>query len=134
MEIARKTSLQFVRFLMVSGVSLCIDYGVYTLLSDLTNLGSSWGKRISFLCIVFWGFFAHKHFTFRSNSGYGPGEPIRFALLYLTGWFINSFVHDLAAQDPGSSNPAFLAATFVWACWNFLGQKFFVFRHAIKNA
>lgn len=134
MDETRRTVTQIARFLAVSGVSLCIDYGVYSLLSDHTDIGSSWGKRISFLCIVVWGYFAHKHFTFRSRADYASGEPLRFALLYLSGWAINSVVHDLTAGAPGSSNPAFIAATFVWACWNFLGQKHFVFRKRERDA
>lgn len=124
---ARRTVLQAARFLIVSGISLSIDYGVYTLLTSQTALDSSWAKRASFACIVLWGFFAHKFFTFR-NRGFNAREPARFALLYFTGWLINSLTHDLTAADSQPSNVAFLLATFVWACWNFLGQKFFVFR------
>lgn len=127
MDESRKTLIQIIRFLMVSGISLSIDYSVYTLLSAFAEMDSSWAKRISFACIFVWGYFAHKYFTFR-NRGFHPSEPFRFALLYLSGWVINSVVHDLSAADPKASNPAFLVATFVWACWNFLGQKFFVFR------
>ncbi|EDY81314.1 hypothetical protein VDG1235_932 [Verrucomicrobiia bacterium DG1235] len=127
MDENRNTALQAARFLIVSGISLSIDYGVYALLSELTALDSSWAKRISFACIFFWGYFAHKYFTFK-NRGFSATEPARFALLYLSGWAINSVVHDYASTHPGASTPAFLAATFVWACWNFIGQKFFVFR------
>ncbi len=122
----RKTVLQAVRFALVSAVSLTIDYGVYHLLAERFEVSSSWAKRISFACIAIWGFFAHKLFTFRKRR-YRASEPIRFALLYFTGWMLNSAVHDLAADSGGASNPAFLVATFVWACWNFAGQKLFVF-------
>jgi len=134
MENTKRTASQALRFLMVSTVSLGIDYAVYSLLSAHTSIGSSWAKRASFLCIIIWGFFAHKHFTFRRQTRFNAGEPLRFAMLYLSGWLINSTVHDLAATDPSSSNPAFLAATFVWACWNFIGQKFFVFGRLDKAA
>lgn len=127
MEETRRTLSQIARFLVVSGISLTIDYGVYNLLSHFGGVDSSWAKRISFACIFIWAYFAHKYFTF-GNRGFHPSEPLRFALLYLSGWAINSIVHDLSANDPGASNPAFLIATFVWACWNFVGQKFFVFR------
>ena len=127
MESAFRTIRQVIRFLLVSGVSLCIDYGIYTMLTGFGISDSSWAKRISFACIVFWGYFAHKRFTFR-NRGFSASQPIRFAMLYITGWALNSVVHDLTAADGNSSNPAFFAATFVWACWNFIGQKYFVFR------
>ena len=127
MDETRRTTLQAARFILVSGISLSIDYGIYSLLTEQTALGSSWAKRISFGSIFLWGFFAHKHFTFK-NRGFSLNQPARFALLYATGWVLNSIVHDLTAADAKTSNPAFLTATFVWACWNFLGQKYFVFR------
>ncbi len=127
MEATRNTAQQAARFLLVSGISLSIDYGVYSFLSHFSIVDSSWAKRLSFACIFFWGYFAHKHFTFK-NREFSSSEPLRFGLLYLTGWVINSLVHDYAAANPGASDPAFLAATFVWACWNFIGQKYFVFR------
>lgn len=129
MDAPRTILNQIGRFLLVSGVSLAIDYGVYLSLTDFTSLDSSQAKRASFACIFLWGFFAHKRFTFK-NRGFHPSQPLRFALLYLSGWLINSTVHDYAALEPETSNPAFLAATFVWACWNFLGQRYFVFRQA----
>lgn len=132
MSETRKTAQQAIRFLLVSGISLSIDYGIYRMLSQFTGLDSSWAKRISFACIFVWGYFAHKHFTFK-NRGFDASEPMKFGLLYLTGWVLNSLVHDFAANNPGASTPAFLAATFVWACWNFAGQKYFVFRRPSKE-
>ncbi|MDQ8201919.1 GtrA family protein [Pelagicoccus sp. SDUM812003] len=127
MEELQRTLRQVTRFALVSGISLGIDYGIYQLLTEIAGLDSSWAKRLSFACIFIWAYFAHKHFTFR-NRGFNPAEPIRFSLLYFSGWAINSVVHDLTAADANGSNPAFIAATFVWAVWNFIGQKLFVFR------
>ena len=121
---------QIFRFAMVSGVSLAIDASIYALLSSQFELDGSLAKRISFACIAVWAYFAHKYFTFHDRAPNGS-EPLKFALLYLSGWLINSFVHDMALAEGGkASSPAFIVATFAWACWNFLGQKFFVFRHA----
>lgn len=123
----KKTISQAQRFILVSGVSFCIDATVYWTLASQTSLDSSWAKRISFASIALWGFFAHKYFTF-GNRGFNANEPIRFVALYLTGWILNSFVHDAYVKHDEASSPAFVLATLVWASWNFLGQKFFVFR------
>lgn len=117
---------QILRFLVVSGISFAIDAGVYLLLTIQFDTDGSWAKRISFACVSVWGFFAHKHFTFRHRA-FRASEPIRFAAVYLTGWIINSVVYDATIDLDQSSKPAFLVATFVWACWNFAGQKWFVF-------
>lgn len=125
----QRTVLQAVRFLIVSGISLAIDYSVYLGLSQVAGIDGSWSKRISFACIAIWGFFAHKYFTFRDRD-LNPAEPLKFAGLYFTGWLLNTLVHDASMVGNQASSPAFLAATFAWACWNFIGQKYFVFRRA----
>jgi len=123
----RKLLSEIFRFLLVSGISFTIDAGVYLGLTTQFDIDGSWAKRISFACISVWGYFAHKHFTFRHRT-LNRAEPIRFACLYFTGWILNSLVHDGTIALDQSSKPAFLLATFAWACWNFVGQKWFVFR------
>lgn len=123
----RKLYSEILRFILVSGISFLIDAGVYFLLSSKLGVDGSWAKRISFACVPIWGFFAHKHFTFRHRP-FKASEPIRFAGVYFTGWIVNSIVYDMTIDLDQSTKPAFLAATFAWACWNFAGQKWFVFR------
>ncbi len=123
----RKLVPEILRFIVVSGIAFAIDAGVYLLLSETFEMDGSWAKRISFGCISVWGFFAHKHFTFRHRV-FRTSEPIRFAIVYLAGWILNSYVYDATIDLDHSSKPAFLVATFAWACWNFIGQKWFVFR------
>ena len=130
----RRLVSEVLRFILVSGVAFMIDALGYLALKSIFEIDGSWSKRMSFVCVSFWGFFAHKHFTFRHRT-FKPSEPIRFALVYLSGWVINSLVYDATIKLDHSSTPAFLVATFAWACWNFIGQKWFVFvdpnsRHA----
>ncbi len=121
---------QIIRFALVSGVSFTIDAVIYGLLSSETiDLDASWAKRISFGCIAVWGYFAHKVFTFR-HRGFIPGEPLRFAMLFIAGWMLNSAVHDLTATRGEAGTFAFVAATAAWACFNYVGQRVFVFRES----
>ena len=129
----RKLLSEIFRFILVSGVSFTIDAGVYLGLISQLDIDGSWAKRISFACVSVWGFFAHKHFTFRHRS-FNRSEPIRFACVYLTGWVLNSLVYDATIALDQSAKPAFLLATFAWACWNFVGQKWFVFREPAEKA
>ncbi len=122
----RKIVSQILRFIAVSGIAFLIDAGVYLLLSGQFEISGSWAKRISFACVSVWGFFAHKHFTFRHRT-FRASEPIRFAIVYFTGWILNSVVYDVTIGLDHTAKPAFLTATFAWACWNFIGQKWFVF-------
>ncbi len=128
----RKLVSQILRFIIVSGIAFMIDAAVYLALTTQLEIDGSWAKRISFACVSVWGFFAHKHFTFRHRA-FKASEPIRFACVYLTGWILNSFVYDTTIALDQTSKPAFLAATFAWACWNFVGQKWFVFRDPAES-
>ena len=123
---------QILRFILVSGIAFAIDAGVYLFLSNQLDIDGSWAKRISFACVSIWGFFAHKYFTFRHRV-FNASEPIRFAIVYLTGWILNSVIYDATIALDQTSVPAFLAATFAWACWNFIGQKWFVFAEPNPN-
>ncbi len=123
---SRNTVSQILRFILVSGIAFAIDAGVYLLLANHFEVDGSWAKRISFACVSIWGFFAHKLFTFRHRA-FRASEPIRFSIVYLTGWILNSVVYDATIALDQTSKPAFLTATFAWACWNFIGQKWFVF-------
>ncbi len=119
---------QVARFAIVSGISFTIDASVYAgLASHWVGLDASWAKRLSFGCIILWSYFAHKRFTF-GHRGYTVGEPFRFAALFLVGWITNSAVHDLTAVRGEAGQLAFFMATAAWACLNFLGQRFLVFR------
>lgn len=118
---------QILRFALVSGVAFAIDALVFFGLSEHMEIDDSWSKRISFACVSVWGFLAHKRFTFRHRE-FNASEPVRFAFVYLSGWVLNSVVYDGTIALDRSSKPAFLVATFAWACWNFIGQKYFVFR------
>ncbi|MGY8693965.1 MAG: GtrA family protein, partial [Verrucomicrobiia bacterium] len=73
----RKLLSEIFRFLLVSGISFTIDAGVYLGLTTQFDIDGSWAKRISFACISVWGYFAHKHFTFRHRT-LNRAEPIRF--------------------------------------------------------
>jgi putative flippase GtrA len=129
----RRLVSEALRFILVSGIAFAIDALVYSGLVYFFDIDGSWSKRISFGCVSVWGFFAHKHFTFRHRS-FRISEPIRFALVYLSGWIINSFVYDATIDLDHSAAPAFLVATFAWACWNFVGQKWFVFVDSDSSA
>lgn len=121
-----KTLAQIQRFLLVSGVSFTIDLSVYSALTYFWEVDSSWAKRISFACVFFWSFFAHKRFTFKQRT-LNASEPLKFALVWAVGWVLNSSVHDITAQQSSPSPIAFVLATIAWACLNFMGQKWFVF-------
>ena len=118
---------QIWRYLLVGGLAVAIDGGVYYLLTASGQLPAVVAKRVSFAAGAIWSFFANKYFTFGQRD-LSLKEPVLFALVYAGGWFLNSGIHDITLKLTGMNSLAFLTATGVSTCTNFAGQKWLVFR------
>jgi putative flippase GtrA len=118
---------ELLRFLVVGGIAVALDAASYWALMHFAELSPVWAKRASFGIGSVWAFFANKYFTFAVRE-LSASEPVLFAIVYLAGWFLNSVTHDLTLGWFGMKWFAFLAATGVSTCSNFIGQKFLVFR------
>lgn len=116
------------RYILVGGGAVCIDFLIYTLLSEFTQIDISWSKRISYVCGGIWSFFANKLFTFRKYE-LNTREPFLFILVYAIGFFLNSVLHDLVLKIFSVKLLAFSLATFISVVWNYIGQKWVVFRN-----
>jgi len=124
---------ELLRFLVVGGIAVALDATSYWALMRFAGLDPVWAKRISFAIGSVWAFFANKYFTFAVRE-LRASEPVLFAVVYLAGWFLNSVTHDLMLGWLGLKWFAFLAATGVSTCSNFIGQKFLVFRRKESKA
>ncbi len=118
---------ELLRFLVVGGIAVALDAASYWALMHFGQLSPVWAKRASFGIGSVWAFFANKYFTFAVRE-LRASEPFLFAIVYVAGWFLNSVTHDLVLRLAASKTLAFLAATGVSTCSNFIGQKFLVFR------
>jgi putative flippase GtrA len=124
---------QLLRYLVVGGLAVAIDAGVYVALTRAGMSSPAAAKRISFVAGSIWGFFANKFFTF-DQRGFSFNEPVLFALVYMGGWVLNSVIHDAVLKLTDMKILAFLAATGVSTCTNFAGQKWIVFRGTSRTA
>lgn len=127
MKLSQATAFEMIRFLLVGGVAVLIDGCFYFCLIDWEITEASWAKRLSFLLGSFWAFFMNKYFTFR-QKGFSFAEPVFFGLVYLTGFILNSLIHDLVLVFSKIELFAFTVATSVSTVSNFLGQKLIVFK------
>ncbi len=118
---------ELLRFLVVGGIAVALDAASYWALIQFGQMNPVWAKRVSFGIGSVWAFFANKYFTFGVRE-LRVSEPFLFAIVYVAGWFLNSVTHDLTLGWFGLKWLAFLAATGVSTCSNFIGQKFLVFR------
>lgn len=125
MGIFKLIKTQLFHYLIIGTGSVFIDYlGYISLLSF--SLDSSLSKRISFVLGALFSFLLNKKITFKSKAN-GFREPITFSILYILSFFGNSIIHD-AIEKMTSNQIAFLLATIFSIIFNFLGQKFIVFK------
>ena len=118
---------EVLRFLLVGGIAVAIDAFCYYILMELELASASNAKRISFGVGAIWAFFANKFFTF-GKSHIHIKEPIKFCVIYLIGFALNSLTHDLSLQFINPSSLSFILATSASTIWNFTGQKWWVFK------
>ena len=124
---ARALRKEIGRFLIVGGIAVLIDAIVYFLLTRFQWMDPAWSKRTSFFAGSIWAYFTNKFFTF-GKKDFSASEPVLFAIVYLTGFALNSVIHDVTLEMFKVAALAFLVATGVSTCTNFIGQKWIVFR------
>lgn len=120
-------------FLIVGSLTVLVDFLSYRALlwTDLLETGAA--KAAGFLIGTLFAYFANRAFTFGGRP-HQRGSAWRFAALYIctlavnvsvNGWVLGAlYTHAWKVQA------AFLVATGVSTCMNFLGMKLFVFKTA----
>ena len=124
---ADKLKRELLRFLVVGGIAVLIDGSTYFLFTWFEWMSPSWAKRVSFALGAIWAFVMNKYYTFEQKK-FRKREPPLFVLVYAAGWFFNSITHDIVLHFFSIKLFAFLVATGVSTCTNFIGQKWIVFR------
>jgi putative flippase GtrA len=118
-------------FLVVGAATVLVDFISYRGLIGLQVMEVDTAKATGFLVGTLFAYFANRFWTFDRKS-HVPGSGWRFSALYAStlgvNVLINAFALKLLADVAASIQLAFLLATGVSACLNFLGMKLFVFR------
>jgi putative flippase GtrA len=118
-------------FLVVGASTVAVDFVSYRALSVFEVMPVDMAKATGFLLGTLFAYFANRFFTF-GHKQHAPGSAWRFSVLYAstlgTNVLINSLALKLFANAASSIQLAFLLATGVSACLNFIGMKLFVFR------
>lgn len=122
---------QLVTFLIVGALTVLVDFMTYRGLIEFQVMGVNMAKATGFLIGTLFAYFANRFWTFGHNS-HVPGSALRFSALYATtlgaNVLINALALNLLADMAIAFQLAFLLATGVSACLNFLGMKFLVFK------
>lgn len=133
---------QFIKFASVGALNTIIDLGVLNGLILVFGLGISgthytYFKSISFACAVINSYFFNKYWVFKKKETFKTKEPILFAVVSITGLFLNVGVSGsvfkmvtLIGNIPLylAVNIGAVAGIVVVLAFNFLGYKFLVFK------
>jgi putative flippase GtrA len=118
-------------FLVVGASTVLVDFIIYRGLIGFQVMEDDMAKATGFLAGTLFAYFANRLWTF-GHKLHIPGSAWRFSALYVSTLGANVLINALALKllpDVAASiQLAFLLATGVSACLNFLGMKLFVFR------
>jgi len=118
-------------FLVVGASTVFVDFIIYRGILGFQFMEVDMAKATGFLVGTLFAYFANRFWTFGHKS-HITGSAWRFSALYLStlgaNVLINALALKLLADVAAFFQLAFLLATGVSACLNFLGMKFFVFR------
>lgn len=118
-------------FLIVGASTVLVDFICYRGLIEFQVMEVYMGKATGFLVGTLFAYFANRFWTF-GHKPHVPGSAWRFSALYAStlgaNVLINALALKLLADVAAAIQLAFLLATGVSACINFLGMKLFVFK------
>jgi putative flippase GtrA len=131
---------QAARFIVVGLINTLVDMGAFYLLSLIPGMPHTLAKGISYVLGICNSFVWNKYWTFNAGgSAQGKREFAVFFLVNLPPLAVNIVVFTVLGiwLDSGSVATRMLKA-FVAAIgavvWNFLGSRYFAFRHtAVKD-
>jgi putative flippase GtrA len=127
---------QAARFIVVGVINTLVDMGAFYLLSLIPALPHTAAKGISYFLGICNSFFWNKYWTFNAGkSEQGAREFAIFLLVNMPPLVVNIVVFRVLGiwLNSGSTLERMFkafAAAVVAVAWNFLGSRYFAFRHA----
>lgn len=122
---------ELVIFLIVGASTVLVDFMIYRGLNQFQVMEVDMAKATGFLVGTLFAYFANRFWTFCNKSN-APGSAWRFSVLYASTLGVNVLINAVTLKLFDDMTIgfqlAFLLATSVSACLNFLGMKFFVFK------
>lgn len=116
------------RFLIAGFLVVIVDATIYYFL--LFFLPPLFSKLIAFITGTTVAYLMNKFWTFK-KSGFFHEEIIKFIFLYILAMIINVGINSLTIFISHSLIFAYFLATGTSASFNFIGQKFFVFKRNV---
>lgn len=136
---------QLTKFVLIGGLAVITDLACYYILLNLIPAGTfappltneAVSKSLSFLCGLSVTYWFNKRWTWRKKDRDNT-RLVRFLLVYGLSLVLNVGINSgmlgllhaqpMLADVPGKYLVAFVGATGACSIFNFLGQKFWIFR------
>lgn len=128
---------QLAKFAVVGAATVAVDFLIYRSLLHFDFATTNVAKAAGFVAGLVFAYFANRFCTFASHTQ-APGSVRRFLALYILTLMLNVAVNAAVLRQLHdirfAIQYAFLAATGMSACLNFLGMKYFVFKLALERS
>lgn len=128
---------ELIFFVMNGLISVAIAFGVYRALVA-SGMLIEVANSIAYLAGMAYGFFANRRLTFRDRSALSAGKVLRYTHLHtftlLVNMGANLTILGMISGLLGALSAAFLGAIAISTVLNFLGLKYWVFRHGAVNS
>lgn len=137
---------RFLRFTLVGTIGAVVDFGVFNLLTQLTQLPAVWASIISFTAAIVSNFLWNRFWTYPDSRTKNVSQQVgQFVLVSVIGlgirtplfaWLERFLVRFIAALLPKGflfsntfmgHNLALAAAVLVVMTWNFFANRFWTY-------
>lgn len=137
---------RFLRFALVGTIGAVVDFGVFNLLTQLTQLPAVWASVISFTAAIVSNFLWNRFWTYPDSRTKNVGQQVgQFVLVSVIGlgirtplfaWLERFLVRFVAGLLPKGfllsntfmgHNLALAAAVLVVMMWNFFANRFWTY-------
>ena len=120
---------QIIKFGLIGILNTLVDFGIFTLLTEVAGLSSTNSHLISYTCGILNSYFFNRTWTFRQKNRIHLAEFLKFILVNLVSLAISTLVLNLIETRLGYSvYVAKLGAIFSSLAINFVGSKLIVFK------
>jgi putative flippase GtrA len=137
---------QIFRFGVVGAINTAVDLAVLNLLIALTHTGRTGAmfalyKTIAFIAAVLNSYLMNRSWTFqRAGEKHQLLEGVQFLFIAILGavvnvgssWWVVTYAHPVSGLENWWPSVAALVGTAFSLGFNFIGYKFWVFRHRVK--
>lgn len=120
--------IKIIKYLLVGGSSAIIEFLIYLACLKIIGLYYLFSNIIAIFCVLFYGFFMQKYWTFKNREKINK-QFIKFTILVIAIFFINNFLIWFFVEI-AKINLIFskIFQLFISTFINFMVQNFIVFK------